>query len=284
MCWGASWLFREALAKALRKFSVLTFTRRCCLTFSVLFFASFPSDGRARTKISIGLIDFYPYAMFTSSGPKGLLVEYVQNLLSGEPWDLEWKSVSISRAVEDLKSDNLDLVLTLFKTPARENVLRFSQSPLMNSAGGLCMLKTLSRLPLFKALRIVHIQGTLVPPALSQHSFVPITSNQAQERMILMLKSARADAVFSPRPEIIVLSAAEAGFDDKLKCFVFSDEKVPIYLASSRKFSSQIWRSIDQKLDSRIESFDDFLQRKLKAASPLALPIEEVRSSAFRLK
>jgi hypothetical protein len=195
---------------------------------------------------------------------------------------LTFQQVSIDRSIEQLRSGHLDLVLTLFKTPERERHIRYGQTPLLSVHAGFCTREDINTHPLTKNTRLAHIRGTIVPQELKVLELHPVTGNNMQVRMLQMLKKGRVDAIYSPKPEIFLLTAYLGNMEPPQHCYEIRGSRVPIFLGYSKELPLEIMRRIEASLEARVkeEDFDRYLQRRLHAfemKSPTVMVIDPPR-------
>jgi ABC-type amino acid transport substrate-binding protein len=215
--------------------------------------------------LRVGLIEYHPLIGFDGIGPDGPLFEYAQTFLAQVGMPLNFQQVSIDRSIEQLKSGHLDLVLTLFKTPERERHIRYGRIPLLSVNAGFCTREDIDKHPLTHSTRLAHIRGTIVPQELKILDLHPVTGDNMQVRLLQMLKKGRVDAIFSPKPEIFLLTAYLANMEPPKYCYELRGSRVPIFLGFSKELPMETVRKIEASLEIRVqeEEFDHYLKRRL---------------------
>ncbi len=218
-----------------------------------------------KQSLNVGLIEFIPLVTFTNQEPGGLIFEYTQDVLQAANLPLRYHLVSINRSLEQLRGHHLDLVLTLFKTADREPFVRFSDQPVFTFASGFCTNVELQSKPLTVKSRLVHVRGTVIPPALRHLELLPVTGDKAQIRMLQMLIKGRVQAIYSPHPEILIMAAHQSQIKTSLVCYEIKNSRMPIYLGFSKSLPLPIVRKMEEALQKKrlTETFDAFLRRRL---------------------
>lgn len=224
--------------------------------------------------IRVGLIEFSPLVSFDQDKPSGPLFDYAMEIFQNAGFKFSFQQVSINRSLEELKANNLDLVLTLFKSPEREAYVQFSQKPLLISAMGVCSLDDLDSKILDKTTRVAHIRGTIIAKSLQGLQLFPVNGEKSQLRMLQMLIKKRVDLIYSPKPEVILLTALDAGISQTLHCYNLKDVRLPIHIGFSKQLLPEHRARLDQSLKAMIEKedFDVYLQKRLMkmgVSSPL---------------
>lgn len=215
--------------------------------------------------LNVGLIEFMPLVTFTNQVPGGLIFEYAQDILKAADLPLKYHLVSINRSLEQLRGHDLDLVLTLFKTPERESYVKFSAQPMLSFGSGFCTNAAFQKKPLNLNNRLVHVRGTVIPPPLQKLELVPVTGENAQIRMLQMLTKGRVQAVYSPHPEILIMAAHQAHIKATLSCYEIRNHRMPLYLGYSRDLPLSLVQKMENALQKKLqaESFDGFLKRRM---------------------
>ena len=226
-------------------------------------------------RLKVGLIEFFPLVIFEKDKPHGLLLDFAMNIFKKANVDPDFRQMSINRSLEELKINKLDMVLTLFKTEERQEFVRFTKDPLLVAEVGICTLLDLNHSALTSNMRLVHVQGTILPATLQKLKLFPINSEKVQIRMLQMLIKNRIDAIYSPLPEVIHFAARDLKFKQPLHCYHIKNESMPIYFGFSAKIDPLLFNKIEKVLQKSIqeEDFDQFLQKKLLKAGITYPPV-----------
>jgi ABC-type amino acid transport substrate-binding protein len=81
---------------------------------------------RAEKRVRIGVVHYPPFAtMLSDEEPSGLYVELLRELCATEGIDPIFKQVRFSSAVDCVRDDQLDAVLSVFQTPRRSRIVDF---------------------------------------------------------------------------------------------------------------------------------------------------------------
>jgi ABC-type amino acid transport substrate-binding protein len=230
-----------------------------------------------RRLLNVGVIEYLPLVSFESNKPEGPLFQYAQGFLKGLDQPLNFEEVSINRALVQLKSQQLDVVLTLFKDAQRESQIAFSKYPLLSVSAGFCMLKNRHESPLRSSSVIAHVQGTLIPKEIRGLTLLAVSGGKVQLRMLQMLQKGRVAAIYSPKPEVLILANAQARMGLNLICYEIRNTRQAIYLGYAKGLSQALTERIDEALHQKLleESFDSFLRRHLQETG-LAQPHIEI--------
>ncbi|HYX37710.1 MAG TPA: transporter substrate-binding domain-containing protein [Oligoflexus sp.] len=239
--------------------------RRVMITF-VTMLGALPAPAKDRP-LKVGLIEFGPLVVYNSNQAGGLLIDYARPILEQAGMPLIFQNLSIDRSLEELKNNQLDLVLTLFKTPERERWVQFSRQPLLTVANGFCTESDIELRPLTAESRLAHVRGTVVPPALQFLKRVPVSGDKAQIRMVQMLSKKRVEAIYSPKPEILMFVAHEAGLGQSLFCYELRKSRIAIHIGFSKDLPASTIQKIEESLERKIqdEAFDDYLGKRLQS-------------------
>jgi ABC-type amino acid transport substrate-binding protein len=237
-----------------------------------------------RHALRVGLIDYYPLMSFRGQEPEGILFEYVQDILRSAGLPLEFASVSINRAVEQLRSHQVDLVVSLYKTPERARFVQYSQNPLLFLSQGFCMLTPMRQKPLNAQTRMAFVQGTVVPQSLQHMVLTPVSGDNSQVRMLQMMMKGRVDAVQSPMPGVMILAAHKAGLAIKQNCYELKESRQPLFLAFSKATSREIVQKMEGALQKAVqtEDFDKFLRRRFQMAGIKPPAVEVIDPARLR--
>lgn len=237
-----------------------------------------------RQGLRVGLIDYYPLMSFRGQEPEGILFEYVQDILRSAGLPLEFSSVSINRAVEQLRGHHVDLVVSLFKSPERARFVQYSQDPLLFLSQGFCTLTPVRQKPLNAQTRLAYVQGTVVPQALQHMVLTPVSGDNSQVRMLQMMMKGRVDAVQSPIPGVMILAAHRAGLTIKQNCYELKGSRQPLFLAFSKATSRDIIQKMDGALQKAVqtEDFDKFLKRRFLLAGIKPPAVEVIDPARLR--
>jgi hypothetical protein len=256
---------------------------RLCLLLSFGF--NFGAFADQRRSLKIGLIEFNSLATIEGQEPEGLIVEYVRDILQAANLPLQYHSVSIGRSLEQLHTNRLDLVLMLIRTPERASYTRYSRFPLLFLKAGICTKTEIQKQALTPASRVAHVRGALVPPALRGLKRLPVSGKNSQLRMIQMLAKNRVDAIFSLKPEGILLAAHQAGIDTPLHCYELKNIQMAMHLGFAWNLPAEIVQKLDDALLKKlqIESFDSFLQRRMTESGIAVQALETIDPTEFQL-
>ena len=85
-------------------------------------------DARAAEPIHVGIFQNKPLVYY-EDGPKGLFVEILNYIAAKEDWNLEYVPCELEQCLDLLKTNKLDLMTALGKTPERNRYLAFSKEP-----------------------------------------------------------------------------------------------------------------------------------------------------------
>lgn len=227
--------------------------------------------------LHVGVIEYFPLVSFESNKPKGPLIQYVQGFLKNLDQPLNFEDVSINRALVQLKSKQLDVVLTLFKDSQRETQIAFSKYPLLSVSAGFCMLKNRHESPLRSSSVMAHVQGTPIPKEIRGLQLLAVSGGKVQLRMLQMLQKGRVAAIYSPKPEILILANVQARMGLNLICYEIRNTRQAIYLGYAKGLPQAITGRIDEALHQKLleEDFDSFLRRHLQETG-LAHPNIEI--------
>jgi len=249
------------------------------LSSTLLLESAARADGKQR--LDVGLIEFVPLVSYDNMQPDGLIFEYAHDILLSANLPLNYHLVSIARSLEQLRSNHLDLVLTLFKAPEREVYTRYSSQPLLWLNSGFCTITDIRKKSLSLSTRLVHVRGTVLPPALQTLVLVPVSGDNAQLRMLQMLLKGRVDAIYSPKPEVIMLAAYQAKIAAPLTCYELKNSRMPVYLGFSKGLTATLVQKIEVALQKKIqtEDFDAFLRRRMIEAGTTPPAVELIAPS-----
>ncbi len=92
------------------------------------FFAVTQAELRAYESIRVGVFPNKPIVYF-EDGPKGLFVEILNQIAEKEAWQIEYVPCELKDCFTLLKSNELDLMTCLGKSPERLQVLTYSKEP-----------------------------------------------------------------------------------------------------------------------------------------------------------
>jgi ABC-type amino acid transport substrate-binding protein len=246
--------------------------------------ATNPGPGEARKALHAALIDYYPLMSFRNNQPEGLIFEYVDDILRSAGMPLQYSGVSINRAVELLRTRQVDVVVSLYKTAERSKFVRYSQKPLLALPDGVCTLSPLRQKALSSQSRLGYVQGTVVPQELQFMVQSPVSGENSQLRMLQMMEKGRLDAIHSPMPAVMILAAHLAGLNLKQYCYELKDYRRHVYLAFSKSTSREIVRKIDEALLKKIqtENFDSFMKRRFAETGIKHPEIERIDVAQLR--
>jgi polar amino acid transport system substrate-binding protein len=219
--------------------------------------------------IEVGLIEFSPLVTQGSEiSPEGPLFDYAHQILLSAGVSPQYREVSINRSLEQLRNQRLDIVLTLFKSKEREAFVRFSKEPLLWVTNGFCTKEDVRKKPLTAASRLAHVRGTLIPTVLSSLEPIPVNTEKAQVRMLQMLMRNRVDAIYSPKPQVIMLAAQIAQITTPLYCYELKADPVAIYFGFSKKMDDGLVQRIENALHKALhqEDFDNYLKKRLSGS------------------
>ncbi|WP_141732767.1 substrate-binding periplasmic protein [Oligoflexus tunisiensis] len=235
-------------------------------------------DSRAEEKrsLDVGLIEFNSLATIEGQQADGLIVEYARDILLAANLPLQYQAVSIGRSLEQLRSNRLDLVLMLFRTPERAAYTRYSRLPLLWLNVGVCTRTELHKQPLASSSRLVHVRGALLPSVLRDLPRLPVSGENAQLRMLQMLLKNRVDAIYTPKPEALLLAAHQAGIEAALHCYEFKNIRMAMHLGFARNLPADVVQRLEDALQKKLqtESFENFLERRLAENGIASPPLE----------
>lgn len=212
-------------------------------------------------KLKVGVVEYPPVVVAQNKRISGILIDYVEDLFASH--EVEYYANTIGRNLIELENNNIDISLTVFKTPEREKKIKFSSIPLQNIFMGICGLEKYD-LPIAKKLKIGHVQDTVILDELKHHTLVSLSSNRVQERMLTMLFQKKVDFVYIPNPKTFMNLALMK--DKTVYCYEFVDKEMPIYMAYSPKMDLAVYQAIETRLieKKKNNSFEKFLNEKLK--------------------
>ncbi|WP_141733907.1 substrate-binding periplasmic protein [Oligoflexus tunisiensis] len=232
-------------------------------------------------QLNVGMMEYHPFLIPDDDGPKGLIIEYTQDMLASLELPLTFQTVPINRSVEQLRNQQLDIMLVLYKTPDREKSVLYAQEPLLHLGQGFCTAVPMELKPLHAGSRLAYVRGTVIPKALQGMTQFPVAGDRAQERMLQMLHKGRVDAVHSPMPGVLVLAAQHANIQVALHCYEIKNTRLPVYLGFSKGLPTALKRKLEIMQQKRIakEDFDTFVKRRFMSQGFTYPPVTFIESS-----
>ena len=140
--------------------------KRCCGAICILALLWIcPSLARADATLRVGFFTKMPVAMAPASGrPSGLVVDILSDIAQKQGWTLTWVHGSFSEGVNRLDIGEIDLMVPIAYTPARDDFLDFTTEAFLQSWGCLFTQRgsSLRSIPDVEGKRIAYVQRSML--------------------------------------------------------------------------------------------------------------------------
>ena len=237
-----------------------------CLGF--LLMCMRPQSGIAET-LDIYYFEYPPYYHKLENGEaSGIIVDLARKILASAHIDAKFFFVPAKRILHEIKSDHPAASLGWFKTPEREQFVRFSLPIYVNRPAEVFLLReneqkfrpydSLEGLLQSGKFFFGRVQGLSEGPQLDgmlakyEHKTVQVTTDTV--RLLKMLESRRFDFMLIPPEEVDVLLQAAQTHRDKFMLRAMND--IPQgnlrYIIYSKAVDPDLVRRIDQAIVTEI--------------------------------
>jgi len=188
--------------------------------------------------VAIEEIGYYPFNYTENAVVKGFSVDFLEYIEANSQYDFEFIILPWPRALFLVSQGQVDLILTLFKTPKREQTYHFIEPSYGNEVNQLFTLadKNVEYNGQLKNL-IPYSIGTVrdysYGQLFDQASYLNKLPALTEEVLLKLLLGKRTDIVIS-NPLIFKRLMSESGVSDKVKAIEPYVEITPVHMALTR--------------------------------------------------
>lgn len=215
---------------------------------------------RITLKVAIEGTGYFPFSYFEGDEKKGFSIDVINYIKANSKYDFEYVTQPWSRALSNLEFGNVDLILTLFSSPEREEIYHIIQPSYGFEANQLFSLvdttiKFDGRLQQLSSYSIGTKRAYSYGKAFDQADYIKKYEAISEDVLLKILLARRVDAIIG-NPFMINRVAIKENITTKIKSIVPYASLTPVHLALTKK------REDSQEIKNNLES----VLKQLKAS------------------
>lgn len=242
----------------------------------LLFVASLSSRSLAET-MRVGFFTIAPHTIVEAPDTyRGAAVDYFSRIsdLMGIS-SVSFQELPLARLIKSLKSEKIDVILFLAKTPGRERMFRYPGVPYLFSQSGLAVVysspvQAISSVEDILPLKIGILGDGFLSPFMHHESLQlePIYGNSPILRNLKKLMSSRIDAIYVPDLDVIRFEAWKHGYDAQVRFVPLPEPLTANYSVFSPKSAEKYLVRYEQALQELQKTlpYEKVLEEYLAAA------------------